>query len=173
MKHKDQLENYGGTLEDLATNVTDLRYDLLNEFLYHLKYGIEKDSEADNDRCRPQLADALYQTYLNLEKANYFMNKAYYMGESHDSLPERQDNINGYNKSLKELANSLKNLRYDSLSEYLKQLSKGIKNDANTHRSGKRYKLAAHLYDTSQHLKQAKKQIDVAWKICKPYMKEK
>jgi hypothetical protein len=77
------------------------------------------------------------------------------------------------NRSLEDLANELKDLRYDSLADYLKQLSKGIKNDANADRGRKRYQLAACLYHAAYHIKQASRYITKAWKICEPYMKEK
>ena len=60
MTHGDTVENYPGTLADLARAVSDLKYDALAEFLNALAAKLGADSIADEARGRPKLAAALH-----------------------------------------------------------------------------------------------------------------
>jgi len=81
-----------------------------------------------------------------------------------------QTEIKNYNGSIQELADEIGNLRYDSLSIFLNLLAEKIERDSFKDRSRKRIKLATNLEKSSKFLKQAKLEIDSAWKICEPYM---
>jgi len=74
--------------------------------------------------------------------------------------------------SNKELANEIGDLYYDSLSNFLKELSIKLKSDANADYNRGRKKLAKSLYEASNYINLASKEIDTAWDICKPYVDE-
>jgi len=78
--------------------------------------------------------------------------------------------IENYNGSMQELIDEIGNLRYDSLSIFLNLLAEKIERDGFKDRSRKRIKLATNLENASALLKQAKLEIDSAWKICEPYV---
>jgi hypothetical protein len=59
MVHREQLERYPGTLEELAGEVADLRYDALAAFLQALAARLTADANADEKRGRPRLATVL------------------------------------------------------------------------------------------------------------------
>lgn len=58
-KHKKTIEKYDGSLEELAEDIGNLRYDALEHFLITLSNKLAKDSFADKERSRPRLANAL------------------------------------------------------------------------------------------------------------------
>lgn len=59
MVHREQIERYPGTLDELAGEVGDLRYDALAAFLRALADKLAADAAADEGRGRPKLAAAL------------------------------------------------------------------------------------------------------------------
>ena len=69
-----------------------------------------------------------------------------------------------------ELAESMGDLFYDSLADYLRLLSQKIKHDGSKDQQRGRVKLALALDNASYHLRQASDEIDKAWEICKPYL---
>lgn len=79
--------------------------------------------------------------------------------------------ITKYNGTHKELTTEIGDLYYDSLAELLDLLSDKIKNDGDADKQRGRVKLAHELHSCSDHLLEASKHIDKAWKICKPFMK--
>lgn len=58
MIHKSEID-YDGGFDKLAEDLGNLRYDSLAEFLNKLSDKLAKDSGADADRKRPQLAKQL------------------------------------------------------------------------------------------------------------------
>jgi hypothetical protein len=76
------------------------------------------------------------------------------------------------NVSPDELAENMGDLYYNSLADYLRLLADKIKKDSNSDHKRGRTKLASSLSESAIHLLNAAKEIDVAWKICKPYMNE-
>ena len=72
----------------------------------------------------------------------------------------------------KTLACEIGDLYYDSLSEFLKELSIKLANDAKADKARGREKLANSLFSASSHILEASKEIDTAWDICEPYVKE-
>ncbi len=61
MKHRDTVECFNGTLVELASELGDLRYGALVQFLYALSAHIEHDSKKDEQRGRRKLATALHE----------------------------------------------------------------------------------------------------------------
>lgn len=58
-KHKKTIEKYDGSLEELANDISNLRYDALEHLLLTLSTKLAKDSYADKERGRPKLGNAL------------------------------------------------------------------------------------------------------------------
>ena len=72
----------------------------------------------------------------------------------------------------KKLAQEIGDLYYDSLADFLKELANKLKEDATADQNRGRKKLATNLFNASNHIEQASKEIDTAWNICKPYVEE-
>lgn len=66
MVHKTKVEKYNGTLQELAEDICNMRYDALAEFFKQLSVKLEKDSEADYNRNRFKLSLELFNAYSNL-----------------------------------------------------------------------------------------------------------
>lgn len=79
--------------------------------------------------------------------------------------------IEGYDYSTPELIEAIGDLRYDTLSSFLTQLSLKLLKDRNKDAEGGRKKLAATLNDAAYHINVAGLEIDKAWEISKPFMK--
>lgn len=69
------------------------------------------------------------------------------------------------------LAETLGDLRYDSLGEYLGALAAKLQKDSESDGGRGRGKLATHLQRAAFALDEARLEIEAAWKICEPYMK--
>jgi hypothetical protein len=79
-------------------------------------------------------------------------------------------NIDKYKGSLEELAESIGNLRYDALAEFLELLSTKIATDGAIDTERGRLQLGKCLHDSSGKIAGATKSIKQAWRICEPYM---
>lgn len=77
MIHRDTVERYSGTLEELADEIGNLKYDALAEFLVLLSAKIERDSLKDESRGRVQLAAALRDCSQDLSQASLYIQKAW------------------------------------------------------------------------------------------------
>ena len=69
MKHDTTLARYPGSLDELAAELGDLRYDALAGFLRTLARKIQVDGTQDAARGRPRLAAALQRCAADLEGA--------------------------------------------------------------------------------------------------------
>jgi len=69
MKHPSTIEKYQGSLEELATDLGNLRYDALEDFLNLLANKIHLDGNADLGRGRKKLANRLYQAAKQIQSA--------------------------------------------------------------------------------------------------------
>lgn len=58
-KHLDHVPNYKGTLEQLAKDIGDLKYNKLEELLGYLENKIRYDAERDKQAGRTQLSSRL------------------------------------------------------------------------------------------------------------------
>lgn len=76
-KHATQLKNYDKNLEELANELGDLRYDALSEFLDFLSEKLEKDSQADQQRNRLQLANHLKNASISIKESSDSIKKAW------------------------------------------------------------------------------------------------
>ena len=81
-------------------------------------------------------------------------------------------NVEGFEGSLDELAKSLGNMTYDQTSSFIEKLADDIKRQADADLARGRKKLAFELYATVDELYKAKDKMNLAWKICEPYMKD-
>lgn len=68
MKHNNKVQGFE-TLDALAEEVGNLRYDALKDFLVHLRDKIQKDAIADAGRGRPLLSKKLLDVSNSLGKA--------------------------------------------------------------------------------------------------------
>jgi hypothetical protein len=79
--HKSTVKGYAGSLEELAIEIGDLKYDALKEFLAHLQTKFDEDSDADFNRGRERLAEALYNTARGIEHAGDQIAEAWKISE--------------------------------------------------------------------------------------------
>jgi len=77
------------------------------------------------------------------------------------------DKIKSLNIENKDLAEEIGDLYYDSLSEFLKELSLKLKMDSKADKGRGRVKLSKNLENASELILGASKEIDLAWDICK------
>ncbi len=77
MDHRTQVERYPDTLSQLANDVADLRYDALAEFLTALADKLHRDSVADAQRSRHQLAASLQSASDSTSAAAHEIQKAW------------------------------------------------------------------------------------------------
>ena len=75
-------------------------------------------------------------------------------------------------EELEKLAADLGDLRYDSLATFLELLSGKLRQDATADARRGRPRLAALLEKASHGLGDAGEAVRLAWKLCKPYMKD-
>ena len=69
MKHTSKVKGFEGTTHELATQVGDLFYDSMAEFLNQLADKIQLDGEADFNRGRKKLANELFESSQHLRSA--------------------------------------------------------------------------------------------------------
>lgn len=81
MIHKDRVENYEGTMQNLVEDIGDLKYNALAEFLNLLSQKIENDGIKDAERKRFQLAKQLQNCADNLKEAKITIDKAWKISE--------------------------------------------------------------------------------------------
>lgn len=79
----------------------------------------------------------------------------------------------GYNGSLDQLAQAVGSMTYDQVALFLRLLSQDIKRQADADSGRGRKKLSKALCDAAQNLGQAQENMDLAWKVCEPYMPKK
>lgn len=78
--------------------------------------------------------------------------------------------VTDYKGSLQDLAEEIGNLRYDALANFLQFFAEKIEQDGLKDESRNRIKLAAHLKNSANHLKESSLEIEKAWKICEPFI---
>lgn len=87
-------------------------------------------------------------------------------------MAKHPKHVEGFEGSLDELAKAIGNMNYDKTASFIEKLAADINRQADADLSRGRKKLASELYATANELYQAKNKMDLAWKICKPYMKD-
>jgi len=69
MNHPQSVHKYAGTMEELAKDVADLRYDALYDFLQQLSSKLARDSYADRERGRLKLSEELQHAAMSIRNA--------------------------------------------------------------------------------------------------------
>ncbi|MBI2582460.1 hypothetical protein HYV87_05030 [Candidatus Woesearchaeota archaeon] len=89
-------------------------------------------------------------------------------------MPETKHptHIDGYYGSLQALANSIGDMRYDKVAEFVGLLAQRVEAEAERDSAAGRTQLSGKLDLVSKHLYNAQAEIDSAWKICEPHMKD-
>lgn len=77
MKHPDHVPGWGGSLEDLARAVIQMRYDKVAEFMDALARCLYEDQEADRKRGRKKLAGWLLLAAHDLGHVKRCINRAW------------------------------------------------------------------------------------------------
>jgi hypothetical protein len=67
--HRERVERYPGSLEELASDLGDLRYDALARFLDALASKLARDARGDESQGRPRLAGHLGEAAQTLANA--------------------------------------------------------------------------------------------------------
>jgi hypothetical protein len=76
-KHPIEIQKYQGTIRQLASEIGDLRYDVLSEFLDCLADEIYGDSERDKQRGRKKLAQALREAANDIAESKTKIDEAW------------------------------------------------------------------------------------------------
>jgi hypothetical protein len=74
-KHPVKI-SYDGSLEKLAEEIGDLRYDVLINFLDLLSKKIYKDADKDGKKFRVKLSQSLFEACDSLDEARVHIEKA-------------------------------------------------------------------------------------------------
>ncbi|WP_444926770.1 hypothetical protein ACJJI4_01220 [Microbulbifer sp. TRSA002] len=80
--------------------------------------------------------------------------------------------VKGFDGELNQLAENVGDLFYDSLSEFLSDLSEKLENDSKADYGRGRKVLAKELHESSVSLRLASENISRAWDICSPFVDE-
>jgi NADH dehydrogenase FAD-containing subunit len=83
---------------------------------------------------------------------------------------KHKDHVEKYDGTIKELAEDIGDLRYDTLVEFLGHLSSKLKNDGIKDFNGGRENLADSLRIASVRIDFANQSVKEAWRISKPFM---
>lgn len=75
--HDTKIKRYQGTLNELATDIGDLRYDALSDFLNLLRDKIKGDGDKDFERGRVNLAKQLHGCADNLKQSKAKIDEAW------------------------------------------------------------------------------------------------
>ncbi len=89
------------------------------------------------------------------------------------SEAKHPDHVLGYNGTIEELAKAVGNMNYSKTEEFIGKLADDIKRQADDDFARGRINLAFNLYETANKLYDAKDKMNLVWKICEPFMKEK
>jgi hypothetical protein len=84
-------------------------------------------------------------------------------------MAEHKIRVDGFG-SMAELAETVGNLRYDALAEFMSELELKLMRDSEADHKRGRFKLSSRLHSARYALGHARLEIERVWKICKPYM---
>jgi len=87
-------------------------------------------------------------------------------------MVKHPENVEGFSGTLDELARSVGNMTYNQTAHFIEKLADDLKRQADADFSKGRKQLASSLYSTANSLYEAKRGMDLAWKICEPYMEK-
>ena len=77
MKHDTKIKRYQGTLNELVTDIGDLRYDALSNFLSLLSDKLKRDGDKDFERGRVNLAKQLHGCADDLKQSKAKIDEAW------------------------------------------------------------------------------------------------
>ena len=77
MIHKSEIENYSGSMEELAEEIGNLKYDSLSNFLELLANKIQKDGKLDAGRKRMKLSHNLYESADKIRESKAFIDESW------------------------------------------------------------------------------------------------
>ena len=80
-KHPTHVERYTGSLEDLARDVKNMRYDKLTEFLCYLAAQVKSEADKDMANGKPRLASKLYLASNYLSRSQEEIDSAWKISE--------------------------------------------------------------------------------------------
>ena len=80
--------------------------------------------------------------------------------------------VEKYDGTLKELARDICDMQYDSLAQLLDHIADNLKEDSEADLARGYKQLSDRLDQAANALYTARCRIDIAWKICKPHMKD-
>lgn len=93
-------------------------------------------------------------------------------------MTQQRDNCSHHKKDIagitdmKQLAEMIGDLHYETLAELLFELQTKLHNDGMKDLKAGRFKLASKLHIASSHVYEASNQIESAWQISKPFMQQ-
>ncbi len=77
MKHPKKIKKYDGSLDELARDIADMRYDKVAKLLYCLSNCIHKDSKKDGKAGRKKLAKLLDESIERIANGADWLIDAY------------------------------------------------------------------------------------------------
>ena len=80
--------------------------------------------------------------------------------------------VEGYQGSLEELARAVGNMTYDQTAAFIEKLADDLKRQSVSDSNRGRNLLATKVRKATDELYKAAKGMDLAWKVCEPYMKD-
>jgi len=81
--HPTEVKHYTGELQQLANDISDLRYDKLSEFLGWLEMSLEEDAKSDYYGGRKHLASELIFATVGIKDAHIHIQRAWEVCKSH------------------------------------------------------------------------------------------
>lgn len=169
VKHPTIMENYNGSLEDLARDIMDLDLHSLSDFVGYLAIEFEEQYHTDLGRNHPKLALQLERTAHSLYESFGSLVDAYQLDILSGSSKEN-NHIEGYSSSLECLAKEIGSLSYDSVIKFFEEFASGLSVRADKELISDNRKLALYIERTYLSIDEALNSLSDAWDICKPYM---
>lgn len=86
-------------------------------------------------------------------------------------MVKHPEQVEGFDGSLEDLAKAVGNMTYDQTASFLEKLADDLRRQADADLARGRKQLASKLYATSEELLSSRDKMNLAWKVCAPYMK--
>lgn len=80
--------------------------------------------------------------------------------------------VEGYDGSLRELAQAIGKMRYDRVAEFLGEFAEEFERQHEGDKAKGRARLAVLLKTVSEELELTQKQVEKIWHLCEPYMRD-
>ena len=172
-KHPKTVQGFKGNLDQLVESILDSGLPTTKKFVEKLALDIEKQGDGDKARGRQKLSSQLYTCAQHLYQARdeleVLVQNQYYQGRNYNKT--EKDIVKGFHGSLEDLAKAIGNMTYDQTSLFLEKFSSYLKEQAIEYVSKDKAEYSSQFLFCAQKVHLAKEHMDLAWKICKPYMK--